>query len=159
MKKLLTNSLIRAIIIVITVSLLLAGAIYAYETIWSGKANITIIGPAAMPELEVTGVTVDSDGNWNNVTKTWTASIGPGDSTHLTLYLKNKDNSSISYRPYIDGQEPSPIISYTPNIYIQTSGDLSLAAGQSGSITFRVSAYSNPQPGALPEIKLELRRY
>jgi len=159
MKRLLRNQVIKVIIAVIIVTLVLGGLVYAYQTVWSGKAQISITGPAPIPELEITGWSTDADGEWNSSTNIWIAHIGPGDSTHLILSLENTGNSPISYKPYADGQEINTIVNYAPYIFIQTTGDKSLDAYESGSITFRVTAYPSAPPGDVPEIDLELRQY
>lgn len=156
MKKLFTRSFIRALMITVISALIIAGGIYAYQTLWSGKAHITIEPPAGEGQLEVTGVTAGSNGSWDDVTNTWTVSIAKGESARLTVHLRNTDGDAVSYLPYIDNHELTTYVA--PGVYMQTTGDLSLlAAGESGSIRYSVRAEADAEPGTLPEIQLEIR--
>ena len=159
MKRLLGNQIIKAIIVVIIATLVLGGLVLAYEH-WTGKARITIPAPnpTTAPELEVT-VAADADGEWNSSSSTWTVTIFPGDTSHLKLLLENTGSSPISCRPYVDGEDIGGVnmFQYYPYVYIQATGDEQLDAFESGSITFRVSAYSSAPPGDLPEFDFELR--
>jgi len=58
MKELFTKSFIGALIITVISALIIVGGVYAYETLWSGKAVITIEAPTSGGHLEVTGVEV-----------------------------------------------------------------------------------------------------
>jgi hypothetical protein len=157
MKKLFTKSFIRALIITIISALIIVGGIYAYETLWSRKANITIEPPTGTGEWELEGVTADG-GTWNAATGTWTVSLqraewpGPG----LIVGFRNAGDDAITFKPYINGQELSNWVA--TGVYVQTTGDLSqLPAGESGSIRFSVGATADAEPGILPEIQLEIR--
>ena len=59
MKKLFTGSFVRALIITVVAALIIIGGIYAYQTLWSGKAHITIEPPAGEGHLEATRIEVD----------------------------------------------------------------------------------------------------
>ncbi len=163
MKRLLSNQIIKAIIVVIIVSLVLGGFVYAYETYWTGKARISIFtpSPTTPPDLEVTAWSSDADGEWNRSSGTWTVTIFPGDTSHLQLSLENTGSSPISFRPYVGGEDigGTGMFNYIPYVYIQATGDEYLDAFESGTITFRVSAYRSAPPGDLPELKLEIREH
>jgi len=158
MKRLLTKSFIRALIITAVSASVIIGGIYAYETLWSGKAAITIEPPTGEAQWELEGVSADG-GTWNAGTGTWTVSLqraewpGPG----LIVSFRNNGNDAATFMPYINGQELSNWVA--TGVYIQTTGDLSqLPAGASGSIRFSVGATADAEPGTLPQVQLEIRQ-
>lgn len=150
--------LIIALISVAIVTLLLAGIVYAYETLWSGEANITIEAPATTGSgnLMIKGASASAGGSWNANTKTWTVSIQRGASTHLKVNLENTGTDVITYLPYINGEELETYIA--DGVRIQTTGDLSsLAAGETGYITFTIDALAEAEPGTISNVTLEIR--
>ena len=159
MKKLFGRSFVRALIITVVSALIIVGGIYAYETLWSGKAHITIEPPVdgATGEWELIDVTA-SDSTWDDATGTWTASVARGEwmGPTLTVQFKNTGGDVVTYKPYVNGHELQTYVA--PGVLIQTTGDLSqLAAGETGYICFRVSVKADAESGTLPEVQLELR--
>ena len=158
MKQPLANPIIRALIVVAIVTLIVAGIAYAYETLWSGKAHITIEAPTSegQGELEITSVEALSNGTWDEALGIWTVSIARGESADLRVRFRNIGNDAVSYFPYIDNHELNVYVA--PGVFMQTTGDLSLlAAGEDGYIKYSVRAEADAEPGTLPEIRLEIR--
>lgn len=159
MKKLFTRSFIRALIITVISALVIVGGIYAYQTLWSGKAHITIEPPAGegQGQLEITEVTVYGNGNWDDTTDTWTVSIARGEEAQLWVHLKNIGDDAIA-RPfsYINGHDSGIFVA--PDVYMHISGGPSvLAAGATGNVKFLLEVGADAEPGILPEIQLAIR--
>ena len=158
MKQLLANRIVRALIVVAIVTLIVVGIAYAYETLWSGKARITIEAPTSegQGELEITSVEALSNGTWDEALGLWTVSIARGESADLRVRFRNIGSDAVSYFPYIDNHELNVYVA--PGVFMQTTGDLSLlAAGEDGYIKYSVRAEADAEPGTLPEIRLEIR--
>jgi len=149
----------KALIAVIIVTLLLGGIVYAYETIWSGKARITIEAPASAGQLEVTDIEARFNGTWDDSTDTWTVSIARGQGAQLKISLRNIGGDVATCYAYINGEQVS-----SPHTYIASGVYVSfipippivLAANESGSIIYCVEAEADAEPGTLPEIDLEI---
>lgn len=158
MKQLFASRTIRALIVVAIVTLIVGGIVYAYETLWSGKARITIEPPtgAGQGELEITSVEALGNGTWDEALGIWTVSIARGESADLRVHFKNIGNDVVTYSPYIDNHELAVYVA--PGVFMQTTGDLALlAAGEDGYIRYSVRAEADAEPGTLPEIQLEIR--
>ena len=159
MKGLFTKSFIRALIIAVVSASIIAGGIYAYETLWSGNVVITIETPPedATAEWELEGVSVDR-GTWNDATDTWTVSLARGEwiGARLTVTFKNTGTDVVTFMPYVDGEDLSAWVA--PGVNIQTTGDLSqLPAAATGDITFSIGTTAEAEPGTLSPIQLEIR--
>ena len=159
MKKIFTRSFVRALIITAVAAAVIVGGIYAYETLWSGQAVITIETPPedAAGEWELVGVSVDR-GTWDDATDTWTVTLARGEwiGARLTVTFRNTGTDVVTFMPYVDGQDLSAWVA--PGVNIQTTGDLSqLPAGATGDINFSIGTTAEAEPGTLPPIQLEIR--
>ena len=149
--------LVKGLVITLIAALLFCGAVYAYQTFWSGKVNITIEPPSGEASVEISEVVVDK-GTWDETTNTWTVSIARGEWVHLTIYLVNTGGDISEIHASIDGDETSNRY-IAPGVRIQYYGPgLTMAAGEEGYITFSIVAEAEAQPGTLPEIQLGLSR-
>jgi len=167
-KKWLCGNLLKALLVVLIVTLLVGGVVYAYQTIWSGKVRITI-EPAikgTAENIEVTKV-VANQGTWNNETKTWTVSVLQGDAAYLVVYLTNTGpgNSICQLTPYIDNKgyidprDDGGSKHIAPGVGINWfGGATTLKGGTTDWIQFGLHAEINAQTGLLPEIGLEIRK-
>ena len=168
-----------AVIIVLMLTLVFCGAVYAYSNFWSGKAQITITSSTSSgvslnegTNVKVTKVEA-KQGNWNDATKTWTVSIHRGDSAYLVVWLTNNgppgnlcqvrcycDSTYVmpGYRPPQNDEESNRWIA--PGVRIQWIGDaFDLSSGESGYVEFCINTDSDASPGSLPEIGIGLRKY
>jgi hypothetical protein len=158
MRRLSTRSFIRALIITVVSALIIAGGIYAYETLWSGKVHITIEAPASEGQLEVTGVTVDK-GTWDDNSDTWTVSLLRGDEVYIRTYLKNNGGDAIAVCGEVNGSSDQRIhpcdgvtvVNVYPYINKQTT-----PADATKHIAFKIEVDADAEPGEVPEIELKI---
>ena len=158
MKKLFTKSFIRALILTVISALIIVGGIYAYETLWSGKAVITIENPGGAGALEVTDVSV-SRGTWDESSKTWTVSIPRGSIESLRVNVTNSGGDAVTCHYYVSNANPVPGVTITSDSGSSsgwTSTGYVFGAGNSEWLTFQVRTSADAEPGTLPEIQLRL---
>ena len=151
MKKLFTKSFVRALIITVISALVIGGAIYAYETLWSGKANIVIEPPTAEGGLiEVSNVWADK-GTYDDLTNAWSVSILRGSDAALYVEIQNNSGDAVMVGGYASNTDPAPGVKVWPDGYEP------IPAGGTNTIGFLVTASATAEPGTLPEIQLEIR--
>ena len=158
MKKLFTRSFVRALIITVVSALIIAGGIYAYETLWSGEAHITIEPPAGGGQLEVTGVTVDK-GTWDDNSNTWTVSLLRGDEEYIHIWFKNNGGDAVVLYGEVNGssdmriypRDGVTIVNVYPDINKQT-----IPAGATDHVSFKIEVDADAEPGEVPEIELKI---
>jgi hypothetical protein len=158
MKELFTRSFIRALIITVICALIIGGAIYAYETLWSGKAVITIEEPGGAGSLEATDVSV-SRGTWDGSSKTWTVSIPRGSIESLMVNITNTGGDAVTCHYYVSNANPAPGVTITSDSGSSsgwTTTGYVFGAGNSEWLTFQVRTTADAQPGTLPEIELRV---
>lgn len=159
MKALFTRSFVRTLIIAVVSALIVVGGIYAYETLWSGKAAITIRPPSGEAQLEMTGVTVtDTYGTWDEDNGTWTVSLLRGIWAGLLISLRNTGGDLVEIQKCVNGScfDTARSVELAPGVTVTVSGYSSIAAGETGSVVFEVHADVNAEPGALPDVQLEV---
>lgn len=156
MRGLLKNSIIRALIITVISALIIVGAIYAYETLWSGKAHITIEAPSAggSGQLEVTDVTV-SRGTWDDSTNTWTLSIPRGCQEDMFVAIKNTSGDFVTVNATVSDRNPAHGVSIYAGI---PGGTGVISADGYGTIHFYIIVDTDAESGTLPEVQLEIRQ-
>jgi len=156
MKGLFTKSFIRALIITVVSALVIVGGIYAYEALWSGKANITIEPPSTegQGELEITDVEASPNGNWDETTDSWTVSIAQAEMAELIFTFVNNGGDACRIVTYIDG-EKRDYKEIAPGVFFHGI-DYPLAAGAEVSRVFIIEATLEAEPGTIPEIQLEI---
>jgi len=159
MKKVFTTSFIRALIITVISALIIVGGIYAYQTLWSGKARITIEEPPSDSEANVEIMSISSGkGTWEEATKTWTVSLKRGENTYLTIELKNTGNDVARVRSYIDGAQATKQIAPGVALYFGHGLELTIPAGGGQNyVAFGVSADATAQSGTFPNVSLEIK--
>ena len=147
----------KAIIAAVVVTLVLSGAVYAYETLWSGATRITVEPPGDLGELEVTEIRVHT-GTWNESTKTWTVSLVRGEYTFLDVYLKNTGSEIAVVSGRINGS-----LSFSPREGVSLStgyqpayNGIGIMGGQTGAVRFSLSAEVDAEAGEVPEVQLQV---
>jgi len=169
MEKLFTRSFVRAIIITVIAALTIVGGVYAYETLWSGKAHITIEPPAGEAQLEITGVTTSDSGSgiyggtygtWDEASKTWTVSLPRGTWATLRMSFKNTGGDLVEIQKCVGDTcfDAAHSVDIAPGVMITGSGYNSIAAGETGPVQFDIHVAADAEPGTLPEIQLEIRQ-
>jgi len=153
MEKLFTRSFIRALIITAVSGLIIVGGVYAYETLWSGKAHITVEAPSGEAQLQITEVSVD-EGTWDDATGVWTVSIPRGGDAALYVHLRNDGGDVI----VVNGEAEGETHYYEVDGVRIWPDSVTLPGGQSDTLGFLVTVAADAEPGTLPEIKLEIRR-
>jgi len=156
MKGLFTKSFIRALIITAVSALIIVGGIYAYETLWSGRANITIEPPSTEGEgaLEITGIEASLNSNWDEMTDSWAVSVGQAEMAELIFSFKNNGGDACRIVTYVDG-EKRDYKEIAPGVFFHGI-DYPLAAGAEVTRAFIIEATLEAEPGTLPEIQLEI---
>jgi hypothetical protein len=164
MKKLFTRSFIRALIITVLSALIIVGGIYAFETLWSGKANITIEPPESEGQLEITGTRTEDSGSgsygtWDESTKTWTVSLPRGTWASIRLDIKNTGDDLVEVQKCVDGTcyDTAHSVQIATGVRVNVSGACDIAAGETHPVIFEVRTESDAEPGTLPEVQLEIR--
>lgn len=149
--------MLKVVAIVVGALLLVAGGLYAYQVLWSGEASITIESvDGGTGKLEIASVTAESKGSWSDAADTWTVSLARGESARLRVTFENSGDDIVTYSPYINGHELSTYVA--TGVRIQTVGDLaSLAAGETGHVTFVVDAMAEAESGSIPDVILQIR--
>jgi len=159
MKKLFTRSLVRALTITVISTLIIVGGTYAYETLWTGEAHITIEAPDGEGELEVTSVTVDK-GTWNDSTNTWTVSLLRGDEVYIRIYLQNNGGDAVVVHGEVNGSSDLRIYPRDGvtivNVYSSWT-EQTIPAGQTKHIAFKIEVDADAEPGEVPDVQLEIR--
>ena len=151
MKKLFTRSFIRALIITVVSALIIVGGIYAYQTLWSGKAHITIEPPtSSSAQIEITDIWADK-GVYEDSTNTWTVSIPRGSDAALFVAMENTGGDAGMAGGYTSNTNPAPGVEVIPDSYEP------IPAGGTNIIGFLIIVHTDAEPGTLPEIQLELR--
>lgn len=169
MKGLFTKSFIRALIITAVAALIIVGGVYAYETLWSGKAAITIEPPTGEAQLEITGISTSDSGSgiyggtygtWDEASKTWTVSLPRGTSATLRMSLKNTGGDIVEIQKCVGDIcfDAAHSVEVAPGVMITVSGYNSIAAGETGPVQFDIHAAADAEPGILPEVQLEIRQ-
>ena len=151
MKKLFTRSFVRALIITAVSALIIAGGIYAYETLWSGKAGITIEPTEGEGQLEVIDVSV-TKGTWNDGTNTWTVCLNKLDEEFLTVTVENTGSAAVRVDSSVSDRYPATgVLVKALNLWDN------VAAGATKDIMFGIYIGADASPGEVPEVQLELR--
>ncbi len=147
----------KAVIAAVVVALLLGVSVYAYETLWSGKARITVEPPGEPGELEVTEIKVYT-GTWNESAKTWTVSLVRGEYTFLDVYLKNTGSEIAVVHGRVNGS-----LSFSPRegVTVETGyqpayNGIGIMGGQTGAVRFSVRAEVDAEAGDVPEVHLQV---
>jgi hypothetical protein len=157
MRELFTKSFVRALIITLVSASIIAGAVYAYETLWSGKAAITIEPPTSSEaELQITSIEASPNSNWSETTDTWTVSIGQAEMAELIFTFKNNGGDACRIVTYIDG-EKRDYKQIGAGVFFHGI-DYPLAAGGEVTRVFIIEATLDAEPGTLSDIALEIRQ-
>lgn len=157
MKAVFTKSFIRALIITVVSALIVVGGIYAYETLWSGKVNITIEEPPAGSEANLDIMSISSDGGiWDEATETWTVSLQRGEMANLSIDLKNTGNDVAIVHSYIDGAQVSKQVAQGVLVSFGHGRELTIPAGGQNYVAFNVETDATAQPGTFPNVFLEI---
>ena len=157
MKKLFGRSFVRALIITVISALVIVGGIYAYQTLWSGKAHITIEPPSGEggANIEVTSVHVHG-GTWDDATKTWEVSLKRGEMADIIVRLINRGSDIGEVSVSVNGRS-----SYNPapgvEVHATNNSAGGIPEGAEGFVSFTIDVSANAEPGTLPEVQLELR--
>lgn len=160
MKGVFTASFVRALVVTVVSSLIIVGGIYAYGTLWSGKALITVSAPTGVGHLEVTGVEAIMNGTWDESTDTWTASIARAQEAQLRIYVTNTGGDAATFHVYMDGVEIDTYRTYLcSGVYLTyyPYTQIWVATGETSSITLCIVAEADAEPGTLSYVELELR--
>lgn len=128
----------------------IAGVVQAQETLWSADVVITIETPTGDPHLVITGVEV-SRGTYDEDTDVWTVSVPRGGVAWLNVSVRNDGGDAIVVEGAVAGEH---VYHPVDGVVIWTY-DVTLAAGESGTMHFRVEAAVDAEPGTLPSIRLE----
>ena len=158
MKKLFGRSFVRALIITVVSALIIIGGIYAYETLWSGKAGITIEPTEGEGQLEVTQVSVDK-GTWDESSKTWTVSLVRGEYASLNVLLENTGSDIVVIHGEVNG---SVTISYPRDGVTVCTGyqphydGIGILGGETGSVSFSISVDADAEAGGVPDVQLKV---
>lgn len=158
MRELLGKPFIRALVITVVSALIIAGGVYAYETLWSGKGNITVEEPSGAGSLEVIDVSV-TKGTWDESDKTWTVSIPRGAIASLMVHVTNTGGDAVTCHMYISDSNPAPGVTINSDLSSSagwSTAGFDLAAGDSEWLTFQVRTTADAQPGTLSEIELRI---
>ena len=157
MKKLFTRSFIRALIITVVSALIIVGGIYAYETLWSGKAVITIEPPSgeAGANIEILQIEPSPNSSYDNANNIWTASINRAEMAELIFTFRNSGDDACRIVTYIDGEERD-YKQVATGVFFHGI-DYPLAAGAEVTRVFIIEATLDAEAGEVPEIQLELR--
>ena len=147
----------RAVIAAVVVTLVLSGAVYAYDTLWSGRAHITVEPPGDLGELEVTQIKVNK-GTWHESSGTWTVSLVRGDSANLEVYLKNTGSEIAVVHGRINGS-----LSFSPRagVTVETAyqpnyNGVGILGGQTRAVGFTVRVAVDAEAGEVPEVQLQV---
>ena len=164
MKELFTRSFVRALIITVVSALIIVGGIYAYETLWSGKANITIEPPETEGELEIVGTRTEDSGSgsygtWDETTKTWTVSLPRGTYAAIRLDIENTGGDLVEIQKCVDGTcfDTADSVQIATGVRVTVSGACDIAVGETRPVYFEVRTESDAEAGTLPEVQLEIR--
>jgi len=151
-KEIFAKPFVRAVLIAVVSAAIVAGGVYAYETLWSGRADIIIEPPTGEGHVVVTQVSVTA-GSYSNDTGIWTVSIPRGGHADLIVYLRNDGGDAIVVNGAIDGETD-----YYPadGVHIFTGSAETIAGGDTGDVVFRVFIEADAEPGELPAIQLEI---
>lgn len=161
MRKVLTINFIRAIIITLFAALLIAGGVYAYETLWSGKAHITVETPTGGGQVEITSIHADR-GTWNESTGTWTVSIPRGGDAALHFTAENTGGDAVTVACHVLYENPAyqPLVAggiAVGNGVTIVPDSRIVPSGESRGLGFLILVSVDAEPGELPKIPLEIR--
>jgi hypothetical protein len=154
MKGVFTKSFIRALIITVVSASIIAGGVYAYETLWSGKAGITIEPPTEITnggQVEIKDIWVDK-GTYDNPTNTWTVSIARGSNAALYVEIENNAGDAVMVGGYASNTDPASGVKVRPDGYEP------IPVGETNIIGFLVTVSTTAEPGTLPDVELEIRQ-
>jgi len=152
------RTLIKALIVAAIIAALFGGIAYAYETLWSGKAVITIEEPPVGSEANVEIVDISCEkGTWDEATRIWTVSLKRGEDAYLMIDLKNTGNDVASVLSYIDGAKATKQIAPGVAVYFGHGADLTIPAGGQNYVAFGVGADATAESGTFPHVSLEIK--
>lgn len=154
MKGLFTKSFIRALIITVVSASIIVGGVYAYETLWSGKADIVIEPPTDTTDggqIAITDIWADK-GTYDSTTNAWTVSIARGSDAALYVEIENTTGDAVMVGGYASNTNPASGVRIWPDGYEP------IPAGGTNAIGFLITASTTAEPGTLPEVQLEIRQ-
>lgn len=149
MKRLLKGLLIAAILLGVFV-----GGIYAYETLWRGKASIMVEPPSGgEAQVEVTSIHTQ-DGWWDESTSTWEVSIPRGDTARLHIKLENTGGDFATVYSYISDTNPALGVEIR-GMFLHR--ERVIPSGGTLYVGFAVEVATDAEPGKLGDVELAIR--
>lgn len=145
---------LKILIIVAIASLAITGVVYAYDILWSGKADITIEPPNetnGSGQVEIKNVWVDL-GTYDNSLNTWTVSIARGGNAALHVEIENNTGDAVMVGGYASNTNPISGVRVWPDGYEP------IPAGETNTIGFLITVSTTAEAGKLPEVQLEIRQ-